>query len=146
MARKPKVTRIQLDALLKILEDIEVKLPIGRFITVSEDGDEESYEIEEFDGIEVSIIEVVIDEAVSKFQEAKVFPKRKKGTFSLSDLFELFLDDENPIVDLAVELETALSGYRDLIREDDIEIATELIGEIRDGIAEEIKKNADLAK
>jgi hypothetical protein len=111
---------------------------IRRFITVSEDGEEESYEIEEFEGIEVSTIEVVIDEAASEFQKAKVFSKKRKGTYCLSDLFQVLLDDDSEIFDLAVELETALSGYQDLIREDDNETATELIQEIRDGIKGEV--------
>lgn len=67
-----------------------------------------------------------------------MFPKKKKGEFSLSELFEFFLG-EHEIVDLTVELETALSGYRDLIWEDDIETASGLISEICSGLEKEIK-------
>jgi hypothetical protein len=138
MARRRRISQNQIDALLEILDRIENELPSGRFVTISEGGEEENYEIEEFEGIEVSTIEVVIDEAVSEFQKTKVFPKKRKGTYSLSDLFQVLLGDDSEIFDLAVELETALSGYQDLIREDDIETATELIQEIRDGIKGEV--------
>jgi hypothetical protein len=141
MARKRRLTKDQFDALLDILGRVENELP-SRFITISEDGEEESYEIEDFEGIEVSTIEVAIDGAISEYQKAKIFPRKKKGEFSLSGLFEFFLG-EHEVVDLVVELETALSGYRDLIRENDIETASELITEICHGLEKEIR-NADL--
>ncbi len=141
MARKRRIKKDQFDALLDILRRVENELPT-QFITISEDGEEESYEIEDFEGIEVSTIEVAIDEAISEYQKAKVFPKKKKGEFSLSGLFEFFLG-EHEVVDLVVELETALSGYRDLIRENDIETASELISEICQGLEKEIR-DADL--
>ncbi len=137
MARKRRVKKDQFDALLDILGRIENELPT-RFITISEDGEEEAYEIEDFEGIEVSTIEVAIDEAISEYQNAKVFPRKKKGEFGLSELFEFFLG-EHEMVDLVVELETALSGYRDLIREDDVESASELISEICSGLEKEIR-------
>lgn len=137
MARKRRIREDQFAALLDVLGRIENELP-GRFITFSEDGEEESYEIEDFEGIEVSTIEVVIDEAISEYQKTKVFPKKKKGEFSLSGLFEVFLGDHD-IVDLTVELETALSGYQDLIRESDVEAASELISEISHQIEKEIR-------
>lgn len=141
MARKRRLSEKQSEALLDILGRIDNELP-GRFITVSEDGEEESYEIEEFEGIEVSTVEVIIDEAISEYQKSKVFPKKKKGEFSLNELFEFFFGNDHEIVDLVIELETALSGYQDMIREDDVETATELINDICDGIRKEVKNAA----
>lgn len=142
MARRRRLNENQSEALLDILGRIENELP-GRFVSISEDGEEESCEIEEFEGIEVSTIEVIIDEAISEYQKSRVFPKKKKGEFSLNELFELFFGNDHEIVDLVVELETALSGYQDMIREDDVETATELINEICNGIRQEVK-NATL--
>ena len=84
-----------------------------------ENGEEDSYEIEESEGIEVSTIEVVIDEAISEFQSSKTLPKKKKGTYNLRELLQTLFGGENEFVDLAVELEAVLSGYQDLILEDE---------------------------
>jgi hypothetical protein len=142
MARKGKVSEKQAKAFLDLLERIENELPSGHFIIVSDgDGGEEEVELQEFAGIEVSTVEVVIDMALSEFQNDRILPKRKKGLYSLSGAFEVVFGPDTPLSDLAVDLETALSGYQDMIWEDDVELAQSLIDDIR----EEIKNAAHKA-
>jgi hypothetical protein len=126
---KRKVSRRRVDALIDLLDRIDNELPATSFI-VSEDGEEETIEIEEA-GIEVSTLEVVIDEALAEFQKDGVLPKKKKGAYSLSGAFEVVFGSESDIASLALDLETALSGYEDMVYADDIELAQSLIRDIK---------------
>ncbi len=113
---------------------IENELPSSGFV-ISDDGDEETVYIEETEGIEVVTIEVVIDEALSEFQKDKVLPKKRKGTYSLSGAFETVFGPDSELAELAIDLETALSGYQDMIYMDDIDLARSLI----DALTKEIE-------
>lgn len=139
MARRRKISRKHIDAILELLDRIENELPSGSFITISDGEDEEEVELGEDRGIEVDDIDLVIDLAMLELQNDGVLPKRKKGTYSLSGVFETVFGDESPVVELAVDLETTLSGYNDMIWRDEAESALELIEEIRNWIEEETK-------
>jgi hypothetical protein len=145
MARRRRIVRRQVDAVLELLDRIENELPSGAFITISDGEDEETIDLEEDRGVEVDDVELVIDMAVLEFQNSGVLRKRKKGTYSLSGVFEAVFGEECPVVELAVELETTLSGYQDMIWGDEVEAALSLMEEIRDWIKEETK-DAVLAK
>jgi hypothetical protein len=127
-------------------EDFLVKKSVGQYVGVQvktrlpEDGEEESVEIEEISGIEVSTLEVVIDEALAEFQRDGTFPKKKKGTYSLSGIFEFVFGAESDIASLALDLETAISGYEDMVHADDIELAQSLIRELGKELTNAISK------
>jgi|GEM_PF-6815991 len=136
MARRKKITRKQIDAVLDLLDRIENELPSGSSITISEGEDEVEIELEEDSGVEVGDVDLVIDLAVMEFQNHGILPKRKKGTYSLSAVFETLFGKESTVSELAIDLETTLSGYEDMIWNDEVESALELIEEIRDRIKE----------
>lgn len=145
MARRRKITRKQIDAVFDLLDRIETVLPTGSSITISDGDDEEEIELEERRTAEVDDVDLVIDQALKEFQDHGILPKRKrkeKGTYSLSAAFEALFGKESPIVALAIDLETTLSGYEDMIWVDDAESAVELIEEIRGQIKEETKDAA----
>jgi len=125
-----KISKKRVEALLELLERIDNELPGVGFIVMSEDGEGETVEIED-NGIEVSTLEVVIDGALAEFQNDKILPPKKKGTYSLSGVFEFVFGAESDIASLALDLETALSGYEDMVYADDIELAQSLIRDIR---------------
>jgi hypothetical protein len=58
----------------------------------------------------------------------------------LSGVFELVFGGESDIASLALDLETALSGYEDMVYADDIELAQSLINEIRKELKDAIPK------
>jgi hypothetical protein len=142
MARIKKIARRRIDAALELLARIEGELPTGSFITISDGGDEEEIEIGEEHNVEVDDIDVVIDLAVIEFQATGILPKRRKGTYGFSAVFETIFGQESEVVDLAIDLETALCGYQDMIWSDDIENALELIEAVREWIKEETKDDA----
>jgi len=139
MRKSRKIARRQVDALLELLGRIENELPGDSVITISEEGDENQIELEESRGVEVDDVDVVIDLAILEFQQGGILPKRKKGTYSLSGVFEAVFGQDSSIVELAVDLETTLSGYQDMIWNDEVESALDLIEEIRSSIEQEIK-------
>lgn len=145
MARRKKIARKQIDAVLDLLDRIENELPSGSSITISEEGSEVEIELEEDRGVEVGDVDVAIDLAVMEFQNDGILPKRKKGTYSLSAVFEILFGKKSTISELAIDLETTLSGYEDMIWNDEAESALELIEEIRDRI-NEVSGDAALAE
>jgi hypothetical protein len=148
MGRRRKITRKQIAAVCDLLDQIEAVLPTGSSITISDDEDQGEIESQEDRGLEVYDVDVVIDTAVMEFQDHGILPKRKKkgkGTYSLSAVFEVLFGEESPIVELATDLETTLSGYEDMIWIDDAESALDLIKEIR-GQIKQIKETKDAAR
>ncbi len=137
---KRKISKKRIEALLELLDRIDNELPRVGFIVMSDDGEEETIEVEGDNGIEVSTLEVVIDEALAEFQKDGTLPKKRKGTYSLSGVFELVFGGESDIASLALDLETALSGYEDMVYADDIELAQSLINEIRKELKDAIPK------
>ena len=142
---KRKISKKRIESLIELLERIDNELPSIGFIVISEDGEEDSSEIGEDNGVEVSTLEVVIDEALAEFQRDGILPKKKKGTYSLSGVFELVFGEESDIASLALDLETALSGYKDMVYADDIELAQSLISdltkELKDAVSKQDRKS-----
>ena len=144
MARRKKITSKQIKAALDLLDRIENELPSNTSITISDEENEEVIDLFEGRGTQVDDVDVIIDLALMEFQTQGVLPKIKRGKYSLGAVFETWFGKESVISDLAVDLETTLSGYEDMIWNDDAESALELIEEIRDRI-NEVPKDAAIA-
>lgn len=145
MPKRRKISKKTIEAIVELLERIENELP-GGIVEVSDDSEEEEVDDGSYMSVDVEVeaVEVAIDGAISEMLDDGLLPKRGSGYYTLSLVFETIFGEGSEISELADDLETVLSGYRDTIIADDVDLALSTIDEIKKRIHAITSKTADI--